>query len=753
MNLLNGALAFGALAFSVPLLIHLLTKSRFQVVDWGAMHLLDEAVQINSRRMKLEQFLLLLLRCLIPIILALCLARPVLTGAKALIGETPQSLVLLIDDSYSMNAAMGGSTRLDKAKVAGEKIVRSLASGSEVAVMTTGGSPTWLTDKPMFDPLRMAQNLASLQGGSGASRMELSLDQAFTALAGMSHVNRRLVLLSDFQVNDWKSMGDATYSRFSEQINSLPIKPSLAMLSFNEQQSTQAATNETGSETPLDVPNQPASDNQSIESLEASRRLLSVGQPLEIRVNLRNFSDAPADGLSLIASIDGIAQPPRRLSIAAKSGAQITVSCSFEESGSHIAEIKLESRDQIQSDNVRSLAVSVMKQVAVVLIDGDRRGEPLKSDTDFIAIALAPYAFGGITQPDAFSTTTFIPGELNDQRLKDKQAVVLANVDRLSDDQVKLLETFVHDGGCLFVFLGSRVQADWYNQKLFAAGNGLLPYQLATSVGDASKPESATHIAVERFAHDALEIFNRGASELAAADIRQWYQLKPPDESALPISEGKIADKRSANVLLRLESGDPLLVESKYADGNVLLFATSCDVDWTDLPTKPVYLPLVQQLLSSAVAPVGAKHNLETGEAIVQTIESTEMTSSFELLTPLGSRRTLKPTPESQQPSRIEYPNTQRPGIYSVTADKQPISYYAVNSQAYESEPATIDPGRLMQIAKQLSATIYPNVDTYLAEQHKLQFGSEIWRWVLFGLLGLMFGELILQQWFTRGER
>ncbi len=40
MNFLNLALLGGAAALAIPIIIHLFHKSRFQVVKWGAMHLL-----------------------------------------------------------------------------------------------------------------------------------------------------------------------------------------------------------------------------------------------------------------------------------------------------------------------------------------------------------------------------------------------------------------------------------------------------------------------------------------------------------------------------------------------------------------------------------------------------------------------------------------------------------------------------------------------------------------------------------------
>ena len=54
----------GVLAIASPIIIHLLNKRKFKRVDWAAMDFLLEADKKNRRRVRLENLLLLLLRCL-----------------------------------------------------------------------------------------------------------------------------------------------------------------------------------------------------------------------------------------------------------------------------------------------------------------------------------------------------------------------------------------------------------------------------------------------------------------------------------------------------------------------------------------------------------------------------------------------------------------------------------------------------------------------------------------------------------------
>src|ERR1700680_2595680 len=61
-------------AVSIPVIIHLLNRKRFRIVEWAAMRFLLSAQKKNARRMRLEQLILLAVRCLIILILVLAMS-------------------------------------------------------------------------------------------------------------------------------------------------------------------------------------------------------------------------------------------------------------------------------------------------------------------------------------------------------------------------------------------------------------------------------------------------------------------------------------------------------------------------------------------------------------------------------------------------------------------------------------------------------------------------------------------------------
>src|SRR5258708_28265970 len=103
MTFLNAALIAGMAAVAIPIIIHLFHRSKFKIVPWGAMHLLEAVLRKNTKPLKLEQLILLLIRCSIPVALALCLARPVLPALHPLLQNNHDSPVLIIHNSHSMD--------------------------------------------------------------------------------------------------------------------------------------------------------------------------------------------------------------------------------------------------------------------------------------------------------------------------------------------------------------------------------------------------------------------------------------------------------------------------------------------------------------------------------------------------------------------------------------------------------------------------------------------------------------------------
>ena len=721
MTLLNGILAFGALAGAIPLIIHLLNRSRFRTVPWGAMHLLESVIRTNNRRIRLEQFLLLLVRCAIPAVLALCLARPVMTGWRPLPGDVPSSMVLLLDNSYSMDARSNGGTHFREAVDQACTIAERLDRRSDISTIATGGTPVPLFEGPIFDPQMMTQRIRHMPGGFGPNTIVDSVTSAIGTLAAMANGQRHLVLISDFQATDWESLSSSELARLRDQIEALPIRPNVTLLNVGDE----------------------VDDNVSVDSIDFSRRALGVGQNLQLRVNLQNHGPKSYPGTRVLLRVDGKPDSASQANLQPEAASQVLFSCHFETPGSHVVEIEAAVDDRLATDNFCAASVTVLERIEVLLVDGAPSSKPLESETDFLAVALTPYTFGRAKLTDLLETRTIDARQFAEDVIADARVVVLANVPRLKDEQVAALVSYVRAGGSLLVFLGNKVDLNWYNKTLHSGADALLPLPLASLAGNVDNEHQGVRIVAQHFEHPALELFNdRTTGNLADAEIWNWYRLGRP-ESPNPGSGDE------AVVMARLETGDPLIVEHRLGSGVVVQVATACDADWSTLPMQPSFLPLVQQLVTTMALQVTPSRNLETGDPLVALFPESSAGAPLNLTSPDGTRHTVRPSVQGAR-SVVQFDRTGQPGLYTLVGiDARPIHFVAQAPRS-ESNLRRLTSEEVAEVAEQFDADLVDSAQEFLEIEHKRRHGREIWRYLLLALLMLMFAELSLQQRFAR---
>src|SRR6187200_3235340 len=130
MGFLAPALLFGLVALAIPPIVHMLNRRRFDVVDWAAMQFLLTSER-TRKKIFLEQFLLMLLRMGLILLLVLGVASPWLRLPwLAKIAPRPnRDVVIVLDGSFSMGYLKDGRTPHDAAKEWGIDFVNQLQAG------------------------------------------------------------------------------------------------------------------------------------------------------------------------------------------------------------------------------------------------------------------------------------------------------------------------------------------------------------------------------------------------------------------------------------------------------------------------------------------------------------------------------------------------------------------------------------------------------------------------------------------------
>ena len=716
MEYLNPLLLGGLAAISIPIIIYLFNKSRYKVHKWGAMHLLDEAMTTNRKKIKIEQLILLALRCCIPIFLALCMARPVITGMKNLVRNAKSSAVIMVDNSYSMEAGSSVQNNFAKATKETAGIIDNLPRGSQVALMGMAG-PISNQESSGYDLTESKKIIRSAQGGFGVATVEKGLETAAGLFSSqMHHSDRQLIIVSDFQKSTWGE-GQSARQRAYELISNASVKPRVILM-------------DVGGE---------VQDNVAVMDIELSHEVVGVGQPIKILATLKNFGKSPFSNMRVYFRTDGESRDITEMNLAPGETSQVLFSHKFNEAGSHIIEVSTDA-DTLKGDNSLSLSIPVLNELPVMLVDGDPSQQSLKSETAFLNFAMQPFKSAGNQLKDMISSTVVDQSKFSTSVLNSTRVLILANVNRLDDKQLKEIEDFVNNGGGLLIFPGDKVDYNWYNNQFLKNGRGLLPLKMGSISSKEVKDDSATIIS-QHYEHPALEIFNdpRNGS-LNGSQIRLWYQLLKPD--------GGAATKETVNTIAKLDNGDPFLVEKKFGNGRVMLCSIPADADWSNLPLRPFYLPLMQQLVGYLASSVYPPRNLNVGDPLNAFLDKSSAGMSSELTDPAGNKHTLSCNAKSNK-AVIEYANTQMPGVYLLQTPEGSTIHYVVTTSREESDLRALTKEEKQDLAREMDAALVTNFEEYRDTDRSRRFGQEIWVLLLWIVLIAAFGELFLIQYFT----
>src|SRR4051794_38199965 len=188
------ALATAAAAASVPVVIHLLSRRRYRVVDWAAMRFLLAAVKRHHRRLRLEQWLLLAARTLLVLLPALAMAAampwaepiweqlfPASAVGPRFSGRTHH--VIVIDGSLSMSARTDGGSAFERAQALAGKLVRAAPGGDGFSLVVPAAPPRVVVPGPANDPGRVAREIDELRCTHGPADLAQGLQAAEDALA------------------------------------------------------------------------------------------------------------------------------------------------------------------------------------------------------------------------------------------------------------------------------------------------------------------------------------------------------------------------------------------------------------------------------------------------------------------------------------------------------------------------------------------------------------------------------------------
>lgn len=704
-------LLWGAAA-AIPIVLHLLNRRRQQTVAWAAMRLLLQVIEKQSKRIRIEQLILLLLRTLILVTLALALARPffsVPSDAGTIAAQrAPRLWVLAIDNSYSMGYREEATARFAAAMNRAAEILQSATRGDAFAIVTLSEPSEPVVFRPTFDVTAASGALQKVQLHDGGADLPSAVALVNDIIAEAARgddlpTDVHVIFLSDFGQDTWQD----------------------ALAAGRAQRSLkQLADEHTVVYEPVALAE---ASNVAVMSMSVSSTRALVDSPLAVDVTVTNFGSVALTQVPLQLTANGQAVDSQFLDLPA--GATRAVQLTVRPPSTGLLTITASlPEDRLLADNERMAVVEVREDIRVLCVENPY------SDERILKSALQP----PVGAQGAMRVTSISQLELNLTDVKEFDVVVLNDITSLSTGEFERLMQFVNSGRSLVCLIGQNADATAWNELLLNSGSAI-GFQLL----EAS--------AIDDWRIDPMEYSSPIVAPFAA--YPDAGLLTTPIFRYWTIQLDEDATKRP-EVELKLHDGSPLIVHKRLGKGRVaaMLSApqtgsmTGENEPWNAMAAWPSFVPLMQQLVQATLADSAANLNLIVGQPIVGSLRAEGSSSVVKILRPDGNEAEVQTSETDENGLRNwSYAATNQHGVYQAMIAGASPRPFAVNINPNQSDLRTLAVNQLPKSTEKTPSQVTANSDSNPALE-----SNALVRWLLGSLAAMLVAESCLAWYLGR---
>lgn len=787
-------LLLGAGLLAAPIVLHLLLQPKPKPLVFPGLRFLQKTASSNRRQLQIRQWILLLLRCLVLLLLAFALAGPAVAasafsnwlwaigsgalwlvaglvlyavwsapsrsrallagvaaiwlllggwlgwnlkqawsaGSGQLLGtvEEPVSALIVIDNSPRMSYRWENRSSLERAQELAAGTVDLLPQDSEVCVQETRD------DEPFFsvDLASARKRISTLEISYLSLPIPEVLGRGLKLLEEAKHERREVYLFTDLTRASWSG----------EQRAELQSK--LKELAG-------------GGVFVIDVAASQVT-NLGISSPQLESSVLAAGVPLRLEASLQRSGEAvertveleieqPDDTLPTIR--DGKTMVPDKFwklsqSVQVPANGSAIVQFEFNEPlprGVYHGRLSVRGTDGLAVDNDRFLTFQVRDSWKVLLLH-----PPDVNPTDLQEI-IAPGSSTG-SPAGNYECTTLEQSQLSQVAFNQYNAVLLLNPGPLEEASWRQLGDYVKQGGGLCITLGQSAITNGKIDERFLsdAARSVLGGELTFAW---SRPEGDVFFRPDGLAHPLFRQFRPIESNLnwSAFPIYSHWGFELPAEPETP-----------RQVLASFSDRQPALIENVLGKGRTLVLTTPLaeptrrsggKQPWNDLfvgRPLPAWL-LTRELVAYLVRLETDSLNLETGQAASLANNLREYPESYTLFTPKPKQGTTKVDAANEQ---VRYRFTDFPGQYRLkgTLEGPVLRGFSVNAHPSDSDLTRLEPGSLESILGPNGFQLAKDQLQIQRQQGTSRKGQEFYPLVILMLLTVFALEYLLSNRFYR---
>ena len=572
--------------------------------------------------------------------------------------------------------------------------VMSGLSSGDRATLVVFAKEAAVASEPMATPDRIVAAISETTRSAEGTRYAPALKLASQIISASTLPRREVVLISDFQKVGWANRNEITFP-----------------------QGTTITPVDLGGKTAPDV---------AVSQVTTNRDSAGDRDQVVVAARLIN-TGAASKKVSATLSIGGREVQTKQVEVAARGAQQVAFASIAVPSGATKGIVRI-TPDSLRQNDLLSFTIAPDEAVPVLIV------EPENGRTNqglYLARALA------IGDRPAFRVDEKTLNELTPRDFDGRAVVVLDEVDPPNGTVGARLREAVQGGLGLVVVPGDQHTENWSPEW-----RAMLPATVGQIV-DRTADAGGTLSSVD-YAHPIFELFNAPRSgDFSTTKFFRYRALTPSG---------------SASVSARFDDGSPALVERNAGDGKVLVWASSFDSYWTNLPLQPVFLPFVHQLGKHAGRYADPRPWFVAGD-VIDLSRHGELTAPFiagrgadssaelRLQAPSGARERLT----AMGPNHLATLSEQ--GFYELGGHDTPVGSgrpIAVNVDPVESDLSHLDPQEIVAAVTSPDAQHRTASDFGTSTPQDQESRQRVWWYLLLGALFLMLVETVLSNRLSR---
>lgn len=780
MNLLFPAMLAGLAGLSVPVILHLIARSRFPVWDFPTIRLLRYEKRDNVFARKLVDPWQLLLRLLLIALLVFAMSRLFLPSMSEELA--PRNLIVVLDASASMEMAAQSSseedstTTLEVAKRIAHRLLSEIALPSRCALVTVGDDIDVVPMGPTPDAALEELPSIKTSGGTGPGLVR-AVAQSCEMLRGRREVRSQIVVLTDLRSSAFETRNQRDLQEIAEGEADL------------------------GEALEIIVVDVGASDAENVAIIDAYLRggQARVLDDAHVIARVRNLGAQPKPA-NITLTVAGKQEPAfRKLMLQPEEEVVVDLTSLVNRSVRSFAAVMLQDSDAVMHDNVYSVPLVGAPHRNVLIVNGaadaaqadtfaafgvlggtDEFVEEAIDGARIIQYVLNPARELGRRGGTSIEPKVVTPDTLPAETLSIYDIIVLYDLNSLPGEFAKDIDTFVRQGRSVLIFCSTYTNPVEFNENIAnpkGPHGALAPAQIGTE--RKFDPNIGMRPSNGRKAPGAADLtFSPG---LWLAPFREQRQ---GGISVVRLARAREIRgiKEGANVLLQGTGGEILAIEAKHGQGNVILFGFGVELSRGNIAMTKVFPQLMWRLVDYVTGKLRSKPSdsliasepsaLDAGEPAFGAVEELEFISDrgsarpVPMRRPIGAEETVdvplyddegaEGAPAHEAPAgkgAIEPRTLQITPQKTVMLEGLPVGHYrlrkkiggsgsarpiAVNPDPRESEMTRVDKEDMHDVFTADTQILKPEETTGIAPT-----GLEAWQWVVALLMVAYLAEAI----------